>query len=144
MNLFGSLNLLTALFIVGIVKRNSNGYILYNAILMIYELISVKDFGKELKETAQIIHTKDLPEEERITIKSKIMNEIKKDKQGLGTGKAAYVKPIMQVYEMELEDAVLAGANSGHSGGDYGRDYPQAAPARKGTWGNLMENKEIM
>ena len=55
------------------------------------------------------------------------MNEIKDTEQSVETGKAAYVKPTMQVYELEVEETVLSGSGSGDpSDYPYGNGWSKA------------------
>lgn len=74
------------------------------------------------------------------------MNELKNSVQSTETGKAAYVKPTMQVYEMEVESAVLqSSGDNGIGGGGGGRGYRSSAPgARSTTWGNIWDDEETM
>ena len=50
------------------------------------------------------------------------MNEMKNSVQSAETGKAAYVKPTMQVYEMEPETCILTGMDSSLPGSEAKAD----------------------
>lgn len=53
------------------------------------------------------------------------MNESKRTEQRMETSKETYVKPAIEVIEMEVEDAVLQGyGQSGYNGGEYGDASP--------------------
>ncbi|MDD3039895.1 hypothetical protein [Bacteroides sp.] len=53
------------------------------------------------------------------------MNELKSTEQSLETSKETYVKPAIEVIEMEVEDAVLQGyGGSGEYGGTFGDASP--------------------
>lgn len=50
------------------------------------------------------------------------MNEIKNTEQSADTGKPAYVKPTMQMYELEVEEGLLLGDSGTGTGGDHDGD----------------------
>lgn len=62
------------------------------------------------------------------------MNQLKSTEQSLETSKETYVKPAIEVIEMEVEDAVLQGyGQSGYNGGEYGDASPMKS-TRQFPW----------
>ena len=66
----------------------------------------------------------------------------KKSAPSAETGKTVYVKPTIQVYEMEVEEGLMLGVSDAKFGGDYEREA--SAPARHCSWGNILEDEETM
>lgn len=62
------------------------------------------------------------------------MNEIKRKVLSTETGKASYVKPTMQMYEMEVENGLMVSASDGENGGDYESSSRLSTPANRGIW----------
>lgn len=63
------------------------------------------------------------------------MKELKNSVQSTETGKAAYVKPTMEVYEMEVEGAIMGDASDGGFNGRRSQ-APSSRSSNNFPWDN--------